>query len=131
MNSRYALARILCVILASLAGATTAWAEDLSPEHLTAQELDRVRADPLALHDFLKRMPKGGDLHNHLNGAVYAETLLRVAGEDGLCVDPTAKAFTKSQPVKSGAEPAPVCEGGEIPAADVPKSQSLYDGMVD
>ena len=34
-----------------------------------------VRADPLALHDFLKRMPKGADLHNHLDGAVYAETL--------------------------------------------------------
>ncbi len=32
--------------------------------------------------------PKGADLHVHLSGAVYAETFLRDAAEDGLCVDP-------------------------------------------
>ncbi len=96
-----------------------------------AKELDAVRGDPLALHVFLKRMPKGADLHNHLDGAVYAETFIRVGGEDGLCVDPTAKAFTKSQPIKSGAEPAPVCEAGDVPAAKVPKNQRLYDELVD
>ena len=80
---------------------------------------------------FLKRMPKGADLHNHLDGAVYAETFIRVGGEDGLCVDPVAKSFTKSQPIKSGAEPDPVCEAGDVPAAEVPKNQRLYDELVD
>ena len=42
---------------------------------------------PLALHDFLVGMPKGADLHVHLSGAVYAESWLRAADEDGLCVD--------------------------------------------
>ena len=32
-------------------------------------------------------MPKGGDLHLHLSGAVYAETLIREAAGDNLCVD--------------------------------------------
>jgi adenosine deaminase len=96
-----------------------------------AKELDAIRDDPLALRIFLKRMPKGADLHNHLDGAVYAETFIRVAGEDGLCVDPVAKSFTKSQPIKSGAEPEPVCEAGDIRAADVPKNQRLYDQLVD
>jgi adenosine deaminase len=41
-------------------------------------------------------MPKGADLHNHLDGAVYAETFIRVGGEDGLCVDPVSKGFIKS-----------------------------------
>ena len=54
----------------------------------TIQELERVRDNPLALHDFLKRMPKGADLHNHLHSAVYAETFIEEAIEDGLCVDP-------------------------------------------
>ena len=76
-------------------------------------------------------MPKGADLHNHLDGAVYAETFIRVGGEDGLCVDPVAKSFTKSQPIKSGAEPAPVCEAGDVRAADVPKNQRLYDELVE
>ena len=31
-------------------------------------------------------MPKGGDLHNHLSGAIYAESYLRWAAEDGLCL---------------------------------------------
>jgi hypothetical protein len=84
-------------------------------EQRATQELERVRSDPLALHEFLKRMPKGADLHNHLDGAVYAETFIRVGGEDGLCVDPVAKGFTKSQPIKSGAEPEPACEAGDAP----------------
>jgi adenosine deaminase len=96
-----------------------------------AKALDAVRGDPLGLYAYLKRMPKGADLHNHLHGAVYAETLIRVGGEDGLCVDTVAKAFTKSQPIRSGAEPEPVCEAGDVKAADVPKDQHLYDGLVD
>ena len=76
-------------------------------------------------------MPKGADLHNHLDGAVYAETFIRVGGEDGLCVDPVAKSFTKSQPIRSGAEPEPVCEEGDVKAADVAKTQKLYDQLVD
>jgi hypothetical protein len=32
----------------------------------TGQTLERIRAEPLALRDFLKRMPKGADLHSHL-----------------------------------------------------------------
>ena len=34
-------------------------------------------------------MPKGGDLHNHLSGAVYAETFLDLARRDGMCFDAT------------------------------------------
>jgi adenosine deaminase len=102
-----------------------------SPEQRTAQELKQIRADPLALRDFLLRMPKGADLHNHLDGAVYAETFIRVGGEDGLCVDQAAKAFTNAQPIEAGASPQPVCEAGDLPAAEVPKNQHLYDALVD
>lgn len=70
--------------------------QEAASEQRAAQELERVRSDPLALRVFLKRMPKGADLHNHLDGAVYAETFIRVGGEDGLCVDPVSKGFIKS-----------------------------------
>jgi adenosine deaminase len=120
----------LLLVLAQIATGAVA-AEPTAPELRTAQELERVRTDPLSLRAFLKRMPKGADLHNHLDGAVYAETFIRVGGEDGLCVDQAAKAFTKSQPVDAGAEPQPVCEAGDVAAADVPKNQHLYDALVD
>ena len=34
-------------------------------------------------------MPKGGDLHIHLAGAIYAESLIDFAAQDGFCVDRT------------------------------------------
>ncbi|HEY6292759.1 MAG TPA: adenosine deaminase [Terriglobia bacterium] len=51
--------------------------------------LDSVRGQPPLLVDFLARMPKGGDLHHHLSGSVYAESLIDYAAQDGLCVDLT------------------------------------------
>ena len=50
---------------------------------------------PPALRAFLDQFPKGADLHVHLSGAVYAETFIREAGEDGLCVDSSALRFAK------------------------------------
>ena len=100
-------------------------------EQRTAQALNEIRDDPLLLHDFLKRMPKGADLHNHLNGAVFAESYIRAAAEDGLCIDVANKAFSKSQPVISGMEPEPVCEVGDVPAAQSLGKQSLYNSLID
>ena len=76
-------------------------------------------------------MPKGADLHSHLSGAVYAETHIRDAIADGLCVDQDAKAFAKSQPVIAGAELEPVCEQDQVPATELPKNQPLYNSLVD
>ncbi len=56
-------------------------------EERTAKYLASVREKPLELMDFLDRMPKGGDLHNHLTGAVYAESYINYAVEDGDCID--------------------------------------------
>src|ERR1700760_1465839 len=52
---------------------------------------------PVALYAFLRQMPKGADLHVHLSGAVYAESFIRAAGEDGLCVNPFTLSFAKPQ----------------------------------
>ncbi len=100
-------------------------------EQRASEALDKVRADPLALRDFLKRMPKGADLHSHLSGAVYAETHIRDAIEDQLCIDPDAKAFAKSQPVMAGAQLEPVCEQNQVPATELPKNRPLYNGLID
>ena len=45
-------------------------------EQNASDHFDAVLGDPTALAAFLKAVPKGGDLHNHLTGAVYAETYL-------------------------------------------------------
>jgi hypothetical protein len=56
-------------------------------EEGTAKYLESVRDKPLQLMGFLERLPKGGDLHHHLTGAVYAESYINYAVEDGDCID--------------------------------------------
>ncbi len=84
-----------------------------------------MRQGPPALGAFLEQFPKGADLHVHLSGAVYAETLIRDAGEDGICVDPVALSFAK-----------PPCTGNLIPATRLSgnldrQTQLLYDKLLD
>jgi adenosine deaminase len=66
-----------------------------SAEQKTARYFESIRNQPLLLHAFLQQMPKGGDLHNHLSGAVYAESFIKFAVQDGLCVDRAALALTQ------------------------------------
>jgi adenosine deaminase len=75
-----------CVVfLVCFAFVITVTAE--TAEERTARHLDSVRKDPSLLLAFLEKMPKGGDLHNHLAGAIYAENWIDYAAQDNLCVD--------------------------------------------
>ena len=81
----------LCIVLA-LATGTAIPAFARAPSTASAQQRTEahfrtIRAQPPELWAFLKDMPKGGDLHSHLSGAIYAESMIGWAAEDGLCVD--------------------------------------------
>jgi adenosine deaminase len=107
-------------------------AQVIAPAELrTSRALDAVRANPLELEAFLVDLPKGTDLHNHLTGAVYAETLIRDAAEDQLCVNPTTFSFIKPDTKPSDAAKGPTCESGNVPAAQAFKDQHLYDELID
>src|ERR1035438_2575355 len=86
----------LIVLFASFPLAVTA-ADAQSPTEARAAHAyeNAVKAGPLALHAFLDQFPKGADLHVHLSGAVYAETFIKDAGIDGLCINPKALSFEK------------------------------------
>jgi adenosine deaminase len=58
-------------------------------EQRAAKYLQSVREQPSLLLPFLRNMPKGADLHNHLAGSIYAEDLIDYATDDNLCVDRT------------------------------------------
>ncbi|MFI1186105.1 adenosine deaminase [Streptomyces californicus] len=75
-------------------------------ERRTDERLDGLRNNPARLKAFFADLPKGGDLHNHLSGAVTTEYLIRLAGENGLCIDATDTAVR------------PPCGPGARPAAD-------------
>jgi len=105
-------------------------------EARTARAFDAARArGPLDLYAFLHDMPKGGDLHNHLSGAVYAESWIRAAAQDHLCVDIDQHAFVKPKPASPTAQQvhcdAKAAPAGEFPASDLADNQPLYDALVD
>jgi adenosine deaminase len=84
---------------------------------------DARRMGPPALRAFLYRMPKGADLHNHLSGAIYAESWIRVAGQDRLCINTQTLSFAKPD--------GSACKTGEVPASTAPLNQPLYDRLID
>jgi adenosine deaminase len=117
---------LVCLALAAAFSHAQAPAFHASePEARAARAFDaEVHQGPLAVHAFLADFPKGADLHVHLSGAVYAETFIRDAGEDGLCVDPAALSFAK-----------PPCTGKLIPATQLSgditsADQDLYDRLI-
>jgi hypothetical protein len=74
-------------------------------EQAASDRFDTVLGNPTDLAAFLKAVPKGGDLHNHLSGAVYAETLLGFAKTDGDCINSTSFGVTTS--CSTGTQPVP------------------------
>src|SRR6185312_12196993 len=100
--------------LAALAGCAPAPEPDA-----TVHRFDAVRGDKAKLEAFLRAFPKGADLHNHLSGAIYAESFLKWAAADGLCIDRRHLTLTK-----------PPCHNGLVPATAAQEDRSLHDMLV-
>jgi hypothetical protein len=96
-----------------------------SAEQRTSRYLESVRKQPPLLLAFLRDLPKGGDLHNHLDGAIYAEDLVDFAADGNLCVDRTSSRLLPG-PCDScetyTAKPAARCAYGD---------HVLYNQMID
>ena len=63
-----------------------------------AQVIDyfnQIKTDPNALYTFLKTMPKGGELHYHLAGGPYPETLLELVSQTDYCLNSNTLAVSK------------------------------------
>jgi adenosine deaminase len=93
--------------------------------------LEAARTNPLQLRNWLKKMPKGTDLHNHLFGAVSAESWIRAGAEDQLCVNLASLSFAKPQAVTGDGPREARCGNGQVPAASAYQDQPLFDALVD
>jgi len=102
-----------------------------TPEQRAERAFQAARANPLDLRNFLVRMPKGADLHNHLSGAIYAETWIRDAAEDGLCVDLGSYSFARPVMAARSSDSQPDCGEGKVLAAKAFADQHLYDALID
>src|SRR4029077_10144557 len=119
--------RVFLFAIFLLAASPSAWPQkkpmpSASPEQKTARYFESVRNQPSLLHAFLQQMPKGGDLHNHLSGAVYAERFNRLSVQDSLCRDRGALTLL-----------APPCDAanGKPTASAVYQDAGLYGRLLD
>jgi adenosine deaminase len=116
---------LFCVVSASAQSTTTARsnrsrATQGSAEQRTAKYFDSLQKVPPQQLAFLLNMPKGGDLHNHLSGAIYAESYIQWAANAGACVNNVSLVLS-----------LPPCADGQTPAATALKNSVLYRQMID
>jgi adenosine deaminase len=116
-----ALFLLLPVFVGAQTGAKEPGAAAGTAEQRAARAYEAARANPLDLEAFLWRMPKGADLHYHFPGGIYAESWIRDAAEDGLCVDLATHALVK---------PQQVCTADQAPAEQAFTDQALYDALI-
>ncbi|OAR27681.1 hypothetical protein A8W25_01740 [Streptomyces sp. ERV7] len=90
-------------------GATGGQRASGDEQRAAQRELERAARGPGGLALLLRELPKGGDLHHHLGGAVSAESLIGYAARDRKCVDTVTYVVA----------PAPrPCAAGQRPAED-------------
>src|SRR5258708_33391732 len=85
---------ILVLFFASNTQAQTGATPRDTSEQRTARHFESIRKSPPQELAFLLKMPKGGDLHNHLSGAIYAESYIQWAADNGLCINTKTMALT-------------------------------------
>ncbi len=90
-------------------------------EARAARYFESIRKSPPQMFAFLRQMPKGADLHNHLSGSIYAESYIQWGAEKGLCVSPTTTILSQ-----------PPCDGtSQVPVTSALSNQPLYAKLVD
>ena len=122
----------ICILILICFGATDGQnlrsrnATSLSLEQKTARYFESIRESPPQMLAFLLQMPKGGDLHNHLSGAVYAESYIQWATDNGLCINTVTMALS-APAANAPCDP----DSGQPPATLLLKNTALYARAVD
>jgi adenosine deaminase len=112
---KFAASLTLILFLAAATAAQTA-----GPTSRTARYFDSISNSPPQLLAFLLQMPKGGDLHNHLSGAIYAESYIQWAADSGDCINMATMVVS-----------LPPCVTDKVPAANTLTNGVLYRQLID
>jgi adenosine deaminase len=119
---RRKIAWTLVVLLSC--GLTLSAQQRAASEQRTSSYFESIRKSPPKQLAFLLKMPKGGDLHNHLSGSIYAERYIEWAAEKGLCVNNRTMALAvPASPSK--------CDSDQTAANTAPANSVLYRQMID
>lgn len=117
---------LMCSLMGLLIGSlTSAFAAAPHMPSSVASLYENVKQNPVQLELFMQEFPKGADLHNHLSGAIYAESFLKWAAQDGLCVNVLDG---KILPSRCGA-PVEGMQGAASLSSDAPAWNAMVDAL--
>lgn len=85
---------------------------------------DAPQAAELTL--FFSQMPKGGDLHHHYSGAIYAEQWVDFLDQQGLCVNKTTYRIETDKALVDAERAKPPKERACLASADVYSDDQTY-----
>lgn len=80
--------RVTALCLLAMIASTPVLAHPTAQQANVERYFEKLKQHPNTLTAFIARLPKGGDLHNHLAGATYTENLLKAAENDPVCIAP-------------------------------------------
>jgi len=115
--SRFRITFSLLTFIAVCAGGISA--QTTAQTERTVRYFESVRNSQSKLFAFLVQMPKGGDLHSHLSGAIYAESFIQWAAASGACLNTTTMAATLP------------CGANQVPIANALSNSVLFQQIVD
>jgi hypothetical protein len=98
-------------------------APQVSAETVLNRWIKQHQHQPNALRVLLQPMPKGADLHSHLSGAVYAEEYLKLAAQQGYCLQRST--LELQEPKRCKADPT------LLPTSELPNHAQLYGALLD
>lgn len=121
MSTKAVILIALVLLLTIPQGSALKETSSLSREAAVSACLEKIKDNPEELRAFFLSMPKGGDIHNHLTGAVYAESLIDRASSEGLCVYSDNYTFSKD------------CSRSDktVPVSKAYRDPNLYDHLID
>jgi len=134
-----ALTLLACAVLTASAGAlakpvaTTNAAQNTAATGQYYARLITGAAPGLAeLNQFLTALPKGGDLHHHYSGAIYAETYLDWVGRKNYCIyrDDNAELKVQKYRIEVKADLPPPAKNLCITADEVKQDNGFYRALL-
>ncbi|MBR7636271.1 adenosine deaminase family protein [Janthinobacterium lividum] len=75
---------------------------------------------------FFSMMPKGGDLHHHYSGAIYAEQFLDWVDKENYCVNKTTYRIESNKDVVAAERAKPAAQRGCLSSTEVFADAGLY-----
>ena len=106
----------------------------VTAEAATEKYFEKIRGDSALERAFLYAMPKGGDIHNHLSGAILAESYIGWAADLNYCVCANQQCGNDPQyTIKAPTGSPPACDttSGLAPVAESIQNPTFYNAMID